>query len=88
MASKSDSEESKNTVETIDNNSTSDDGSDENENVETKVSEASPTGKVRQMANEWFEALDNVLEEIESTEREESNEMEVDESPRSGKFVQ
>jgi len=52
MASKSDSEESKNTVETIDNNSTSDDGSDENENVETKVSEASPTGKVRQMANE------------------------------------
>jgi len=61
MASKSDSEESRQTVETI-CNSTSNDSSEESkeEEITPKPSEASPTGKVRQLANEGFEALDNV----------------------------
>jgi len=76
MASNSESEESRQTVQTIG------DSSEESEEEETtpKPSDSSPTGKVRQMANEGFEVLDNALEEIESIGREENNVMKVNES--------
>ena len=65
ITAKSDSEESNDTTETI-GDLTSEEGNDENENRDTNTNETLPTGKVRQMADEGFEALDNALEEIDS----------------------
>jgi len=81
MSSKSESEESRQTVQII-GDSTSNDSSEDSKEEETtpKPSDDSPTGKVRQMANEGFDALNNALGEIESIGREENNEIKVNES--------
>ena len=60
IAATSDSEESDDTIVTI-GDSTSEEGKDGNENSDKNTNETSPTGKVRQMADKGFEALDNAM---------------------------